>query len=102
MWFSKVYATILVIGRDNADIVPVHGHEPNLKNFHVFIICWKNCFECQIRPYDSLLLLYIVEIILELFVIAWKIFEIDVFWLEVKWGMRDPNQKCDGSIWDQL
>ena len=38
---------IIMIGRDDADILPVHGHKPNLWNFSRFNIYWKNCFECQ-------------------------------------------------------
>ena len=49
----------VLIGRDNADILPVCGHEPDLWNFSVFTICWKNCFG-----------VCFVEIILKLFVIA--------------------------------
>ena len=30
---------IILKGRDNADILQVHGHEPNLWNFSRFAIC---------------------------------------------------------------
>ena len=46
-----------------------HTETLHFDNVHGFTICWKNCFECQIGPYDSPLLIF-VKRILALFVIA--------------------------------
>ena len=45
---SEVYVTMdELIGRDNAEILPVCDQASHSWNFSIFTICWKNYFECQ-------------------------------------------------------
>ena len=70
--------TLGIVVHVGTDLLMVWVNVPYSWNFHVFTMCWKNCFECQIWSYDSLLLLIDVERILELVITMWKLFEMTV------------------------